>query len=227
MLAQASGIGRIERGNLHQEVAAALRDMIVQDELPPGTRIQEAELCLRFGISRTPLREALRILESEGLITLLPRRGAVVATPTPEEIQGLFYALGALESFCAPLACENFTAADIAFVEREHEAMLKHHAKGDIKGYYGANQAIHQRIVEGSRNATLIDLHRSLSIRIVRDRYFIPIPKAAWSRALKEHAEILKLVRARNGAKLAEVMRQHILGSWEDFAAGIGADGRK
>lgn len=210
---------RIERGNLHGEVVAVLRDMIIQDEMPPGTRIQEAELCLRFGISRTPLREAIRVLESEGLVTLLPRRGAVVATPTRDEIQGLFYALGALESVCAPIACVNFSKADIQFIEREHAAMLDHHVNGGLKDYYRANRSIHQRIVQGSGNQFLIDLHGSLSIRIMRDRYFVDVPAQAWARALKEHEEILSLIKTRNGAKLAELLQRHMTGSWKDFEA--------
>jgi DNA-binding GntR family transcriptional regulator len=95
----------INRGTLHDEVVAVLRDMIIQDELQPGRRIPEKALCEQLGISRTPLREALRVLASEGLVTPLPRRGAVVAEPSADEIQGLFYAIGAMESVCAELAC--------------------------------------------------------------------------------------------------------------------------
>ena len=211
---------RIERGNLHDEVVAVLRERIIQDELSPGTRIQEAELCEQFGISRTPLREAIRVRVAEGLVTLLPRRGAVVATPTQDEIQGLFYALGAIESVCAPIACENFTADDIAFIEREHVAMLDHQANGRIKDYYRANQAIHDSIVRGAHNQFLIAQHRSLGIRITRDRFFIEITDAAWRRSLGEHERILELVQQRDGLGLAAMMQQHMIGSWKDFDAG-------
>ncbi len=218
-LAPENGPARIERGNLHDEVVAVLRERIIQDELPPGTRIQEAELCEQFGISRTPLREAIRVLVAEGLITLLPRRGAVVATPTQDEIQGLFYVLGAIESVCAPLACENFTAADIAFIESEHAAMLDHHQHGRIRDYYRANQSIHDSIVRGARNQFLIAQHRSLGLRITRDRFFIDIPQAAWQRALDEHEQILKLIQQRDGKRLAAMMQQHMIGSWKEFDA--------
>ena len=161
---------RIERGNLHDEVVTVLRERIIQDELPPGTRIQETELCQQFGISRTPLREAIRVLVAEGLITLLPRRGAVVATPSQDEIQGLFYALGAIESVCAPIACVNFSDEDIAFIEREHAAMVDHHAHRRVKDYYRTNQSIHERIVKGAGNSFLIELHRSLGIPTLTGR---------------------------------------------------------
>lgn len=217
-----SAQARIQRKNLPDEVAALLRDMIIQDELAPGAHIQEAALCERFGISRTPLREAIRVLVAEGLVTPLPRRGAIVATPTPEEIQGLFYALGALESVCAPLACENLTAADIEALERQHTTMLAHYKRRQMKSYYRANQAIHQGIVRAARNPFLADLHGSLSLRILRARYFIAMPTSSWSRALREHDEMLTLVRARDGRRLAELMLRHMLGSWRDFELVLG-----
>jgi DNA-binding GntR family transcriptional regulator len=213
---------RIERGNLHDEVVAVLRDMIIEDELPPGAHIPEAELCEQLGISRTPLREAIRVLVSEGLVTLLPRRGAIVATPTADEIQGLLYALGALEAVCAPLACENFTDADIEAIKRQHKAMMAHHARGRIKDYYRANQAIHRSIVRGARNAFLAELYDSLSLRVLRARFFIDLPKTSWSRALREHEQIITLVQKRDGRKLAEVMLQHMNGSWTDFELSFG-----
>src|ERR1700704_141461 len=114
------GRKQIVRGNLHDEVVTILRDMIIQDELPPGTRIPESQLCAQLGISRTPLREAIRVLASEGLVKPLPRRGTIVATPNPAEIQGLFFAIGAIESACALLACENFTAADVDDILKLH-----------------------------------------------------------------------------------------------------------
>lgn len=213
---------RIERGNLHDEVVAVLRDMIIEDELPPGAHIPEAELCAQLGISRTPLREAIRVLVSEGLVTPLPRRGAIVATPTPEEIQGLLYALGAIESVCAPLACENLTDAEIAAIRRQHKAMLGHHARGQLKEYYRANQAIHRAIVQGARNGFLAELYDSLGLRVLRARFFIDLPKGAWTRALREHEQIMALIQKRDGRKLAETMLQHMNGSWRDFELSFG-----
>jgi DNA-binding GntR family transcriptional regulator len=208
---------RIERGNLHDEVVAVLRDMIIEDELPPGAHIPEAELCRQLGISRTPLREAIRVLVSEGLVTPLPRRGAVVATPTREEIQGLLYAQGAIESMCAPLASANWTDTEIAAIGRQHKAMLGHHARGQLKEYYRANQAIHRAIVQGARNGFLGELYDGLSLRVLRARYFIEMPKASWSRALREHEQILALIQKRDGKKLADLMLLHMNGSWQDF----------
>jgi DNA-binding GntR family transcriptional regulator len=212
----------VERTTLPQNAAERLRQLILDGELAAAERLNERVLCERLGISRTPLREAIRVLVSEGLVTLLPRRGAIVATPTADEIQGLLYALGALEAVCAPLACENFTDADIEAIKRQHKAMMAHHARGRIKDYYRANQAIHRSIVRGARNAFLAELYDSLSLRVLRARFFIDLPKTSWSRALREHEQIITLVQKRDGRKLAEVMLQHMNGSWTDFELSFG-----
>lgn len=217
----------IKRGTLHGDVVEVLREMILQNELPPGTRIAEADLSAQFGISRTPLREAVRVLVSEGLITLVPRRGAIVATPTLEEIKGMFLALGALESVCAPMACANFTAANIQSIEREHNAMLRFHENRRMKSYYRANEAIHVAIVQAAKNSFLLQMHRSISIRIVRDRYFVAEPDEAWRRSMQEHKAILDAIRKREGARLAKLMLQHMIGSWEDFERSYLAAERK
>jgi DNA-binding GntR family transcriptional regulator len=214
---------QILRGNLHDEVAAVLRDMIIQDELPPGTRIPENDLCAQLGISRTPLREAIRVLASEGLVKPLPRRGAIVATPDPDEIQGLFYTIGAIESFCAKLACINFTDDEIENILKLHKRLMQLHTKGQgSKEYFRTNLAIHQAIVRGARNKFLADMHTSLSMRILRARFFINMPPAAWTRAIREHAQIAALIKKREGRELSEVLAQHMLGSWRDFEITLG-----
>ena len=209
---------QIVRGNLHDEVVAVLRDMIIQDELPPGARIPEAELCAQLGISRTPLREAIRVLASEGLVKPLPRRGAIVAEPSLDEIQGLFFAIGAIESVSAQMACINFTDAEIENVVKLHKRLVQLHARGPrSKDYFRTNQAIHQAIVKGARNKFLAELHNSLSIQILRVRFFIEASKTAWSRVLAEHEQIAALVQKRDGTKLSELLLRHMMGSWRDF----------
>jgi DNA-binding GntR family transcriptional regulator len=209
---------RIVRSNLHREVAAVLRDMIIQDELPPGTRIREGELSAQLGISRTPLREAIHVLASEGLVKPLPRRGAIVAEPNPDDIQGLFFATGSIESVCAQLACINFSDADIENVLKLHKRLAQLHPQGPrSKDYFQANQAIHEAIVKGAGNSFLMDLHHSLSIRILRARFFIDVSKTAWARALSEHEQMAALVQRRDGRKLSELLLQHMMGAWRDF----------
>jgi DNA-binding GntR family transcriptional regulator len=209
----------INRGTLHDEVTAVLRDMIIQGELAPGKRIPEKALCERLGISRTPLREALRVLASEGLITPLPRRGAIVAEPSSDEIQGVFYAIAAIESICAKLACENISDAEIENVLKLQARLVHLIAKGQqrTKEYSNVNQGIHEAIVKGAGNAFLGELHRSLVIRILRVRYFIDVDKSTWDRAVEEHEQIADCLKRRDGKKLSEAISKHIMGSWRVF----------
>src|ERR1700684_3954266 len=109
--------------SLHDEVLARLRDYIVEGNLEDGARIPERELSLRFGISRTPLREALKVLASEGLIELLPNRGARVRQWSEHDLGELFDVMGGLEGLAGRLACENITDAEITEIERLHYEM--------------------------------------------------------------------------------------------------------
>jgi DNA-binding GntR family transcriptional regulator len=158
------------------------------------------------------------VLASEGLVRPLPRRGAIVATPSVDEIQGLFFAIGSIESVCALLACPNFTAAEIEAILKLHKRLAQLHASGQrAKEYFRTNLAIHQAIVRGARNAFLAELHQSLSVRILRARFFVDMPKAAWSRAMTEHEQMAQLIQRRDARKLSDLLLQHMLGSWRDF----------
>ncbi len=103
----------ISRASLHEELAVRLRKMIVEDELLPGTRIKEPELCERFAVSRTPLREAMKVLAPEGYVRLTPNRGATVAELTAEDLEEAFPVMGALEALAGELAARNATHAQI------------------------------------------------------------------------------------------------------------------
>ena len=207
----------LQRGRYHADALVLLRRMIVEGELEFGRRIPEPALCEKLGISRTPFREAVRILSSEGLVTLVPRRGAVVATPSLDEFRGLFIAIGALEGACAPLACDHLTIADVEAIKQAHRAMVEAGARRRRRAYSTANEAIHAAIVAGARNAFLADLHASLTLRVSRARYFVDTPPEAWRRAMDEHIAILAAVEARDGPRLAALLVAHMEQSCADF----------
>ena len=119
--------GPIERQSLHEAVTARLRDMIVEGEYPPGSRLPERVLCETFGISRTPLREALKVLASEGLLELAPHRGARVAGLTAMDVDELFPVMGALEALAGELACARITEMELAEIRALHYQMVLHH----------------------------------------------------------------------------------------------------
>ena len=144
-----------EDQSLHDEILTRLRDHIVEGNIPDGGRIPERQLCEMLGISRTPLREALKVLAAEGLVELLPNRGARVRQLSERDLAELFDVMGGLEGLAGRLACENITDAEIAEIERLHYEMYGFYLHRDMHGYFRVNQLIHQKIVEASRNAAL------------------------------------------------------------------------
>lgn len=208
---------RISRGTLHEQVAVRLRDMILVDELPPGEIIPEMQLCEELGISRTPMREALKVLASENLVELLPGRGAVVVEPDTNDVMGMLYAIGAIEGVSAELACKNITARELAEIRQLHEKMLIHHQTGERRKYFDINQRIHQKIISSSKNDFLIGLHENLNMRSRRLRYLSNSKPQWWDRAISEHEQILDALTRRDSSTLGRLLRDHMTDSWRDL----------
>ncbi len=200
----------IHRTPLHDEVARRIRDLIVEGELAPGARVPERELCERFGISRTPLREALKILASEGLVDLQHHRGAVISQLTSESVDEMFQVMEALEALAGELACTHATDGDIAAISALHEQMLSHHARRDLSEYFKINQRIHEAIVNAAGNALLAQIYRSLNMRLRRARYMANLSPPRWDQAVAEHEQILAALAARDGARLARLLKEHL-----------------
>jgi len=198
------------RADLHGELLEELRDLIVEGELPAGSRVAERVLCERFGVSRTPLREALKVLAAEGLIELLPNRGARIARLTAEDIAQTLKVIGTLEALAGELACERLTAEELAEIRALHLEMLAHHARRDRPAYFKANQAIHQAVVAASGNTVLALTYAGLSGRIRRARYAANLDLRRWDEAVAEHELILQALAARDGARLAKLLRTHL-----------------
>ncbi len=198
--------------SLHGEVLTRLRDYIIDGHLPDGARIPERELCDRFGVSRTPLREALKVLASEGLIDLLPNRGARVRALDAVELCELFDVMGGFEALAGRLACENVTSEQIAEIEQIHYEMYGYYLRRDLDGYFRCNQAIHRRIVEIADNKLLRATYFSFGNRIRRVRYMANLDKQRdrWSEAMREHEAILDALRRRAGRELADILFDHL-----------------
>lgn len=201
---------RIARRSLHDEVVERLRDMIVEGELLPGARVPERQLCERFAISRTPLREALKVLAKEGVVELLPHRGARVASLSAADIDELFEVLSGLEALAGELACRRIGRRDLAAVRRTHEAMQRCYERGDLRGYFKLNQEIHRRIVEAAGNKTLTDVYDGLAGRVRRARFAANLSDARWRQAMDEHEAILEALEARNAERLEKLLKAHL-----------------
>ena len=133
--------------SLHGEILTKLRDYVVEGGLLDGERIPDCQLCESFGISRTPLREALKVLAAEGLIDLLPDRGARVRNLGRVELRELFDVMGGLEALAGRLACENITDAELAEIEKLHHEMYAYYLRRDMHAYFDCNQKIHEKIL--------------------------------------------------------------------------------
>ncbi|HEY0835913.1 MAG TPA: GntR family transcriptional regulator [Azospirillum sp.] len=201
---------RIVRASLHEEVVGRLREMIVEGELPPGERLNERELCALFGISRTPLREALKVLASEGLVVLLPNRGARVTRLTRRDIEDMFQVMGALEALSGELACERITDGAVEEVRALHYEMLAHYARRDLRNYFKLNEAIHRAILAAADNPVLTGMYQSLAGRIRRVRFIANMSRERWDEAVREHERILDALAKRDGAGLARLLREHL-----------------
>ena len=201
-----------EDQSLHDEILTRLRDHIVEGNIPDGGRVPERQLCEMLGISRTPLREALKVLASEGLVELLPNRGARVRQLSEHDLGELFDVMGGLEGLAGRLACENITDAEIAEIERLHYEMYGFYLHRDMHGYFRVNQLIHQRIVEASRNAALKSTYANFAGRIRRIRYSANFARKRerWAEAMREHETILEALRRRAGSELSDILFLHL-----------------
>jgi DNA-binding GntR family transcriptional regulator len=198
------------RANLHETVVGQLRDIIVEGILAPGARIAERQLCESLGVSRTPLREALKVLASEGLVELLPNRGARVARLDDSDIENMFQVMGALEALAGSLACTQISEAELAEIAALHYEMLAQYMRRDLPGYFRLNQAIHAAIVAAARNPILAATYQSLAARIRRARYFANLSDERWQHAVAEHEAILQTLQARDGPRLARLLEEHL-----------------
>lgn len=217
-------IPALRRRPLHEEVVDRLRDQIVHGDLAPGTRLNERVLTAEFAISRTPLREAIKLLATEGLVELLPNRGAIVAEVDPRRLSQTLEVMGALESLAGELACRQASAGQIAEIRALHYEMLAMHARGDLAGYFRFNQAIHIKLVEASGNAVLAQSYRQLNANVRRARYMANLSRERWDTAVREHEAILAALAARDAPRLQTLLREHLAGK---VASVLGALGRK
>ena len=204
-------VPRLERQRLHDTVVEHLRNLIVEAVLPPGTKLNERELCETMGISRTPLREALKVLAVEGLIEISPNRGASVYKMSETEIRETFEFMSGLEALAGELACQRVTAVEVAEIKALHYAMLACKAQGDLPGYYSRNQEIHDRINLAARNSVLHETYLSMNRRLQALRFKSNFKPEKWDSAAHDHDEMVKALEARDGKALAAVLRQHLL----------------
>lgn len=211
----------IQRRTLHGEVVGLMRDMIVAGDLAAGERINEVELCARLGVSRTPLREAIRTLASEGLVELVPSRGATVRRFSLEDVTGMLEAIDILERNAGRLACQRATDQEIDEVARMHAEMMERYRERSRMAYYKLNQGIHAAIVRLSHNDTLSELHERLQARLKRIRFIGNGDPDNWAGAVAEHEDMMAALARRDADALAEAIGRHMRETRERVAGGL------
>jgi len=214
----------IPRRSLHDEVVDRVREMVLDGQIPAGARLHERALCEQLGVSRTPLREALKVLASEGLVELRPNRGAIVTRLTIADVEEMFEVMGALEALAGELACRRITDIEIDEIRALHYKMRAHHARVERREYFRLNQEIHRRIATAAGNETLVGIVDALGARIRRARYQANLSKPRWDAAVAEHDAILEALEARDGPRLAMILRRHLANKCEVVKTAIRAE---
>lgn len=200
----------IERRSLHLEIVERVRPLIVESELSPGSKVPEKALCQQFSVSRTPMREALKVLAAEGLVRLEPNRGAWVTAITEEEVNEVFPVLTVLEALSGELACAHITDDEIKYVRHLHDQMVESYEQRDLALYFKINQQIHQAILLAARNATLARSSEALSARMQRARYAANMSEDRWAEAVREHEQIITYLEARDAKRLGNILANHM-----------------
>ncbi len=203
-----------QRRLLFSEIAEYIGQLIIDGTLPPGSKIPERELCDSFQVSRTPIREALKVLANDGLVTLEPNRGAWVSPITVADLEEAFPVMGALEALAGELAAQRITDAELANIERMHAELVESYAERDLSRYFILNQQVHSAILETARNPTLSAHYLPLATRLRRARYLANTSSKRWAEAIAEHEQMIKALRERDGAKLGRIMRAHLRGKY-------------
>ncbi len=211
-------MNRIAPTALYQEVAERLRQRIFAHELTPGTWIDEQKLAEQYGISRTPLREALKVLASEGLVELKPRRGCYVTEISPQDLDDIFPLMAMLEGRCAAEAVTKASNHDIAVLKSIHEQLESAARDGRIDAFFEANQEFHKKIQELANNRWMLSVIQDLRKVLKLSRLHSLSLEGRLQQSLDEHRIIMAAFEARETGKAEQLMHDHLLSGREALA---------
>lgn len=197
---------------IHEQILPLLRQDIISNRWEPGERLPEPVLCSEFGVSRTPLREALKILETEGLVELRPHVGVVVTALDPPDLADKFEVLVGLEQFAAAKVARLRDAATLDAIVRIQAAMIEAAAASEVARYYDLNDEFHGAIVHGANNATLTQMHRTLMLHVRRARHRVHEYEAAHKASAERHDAIIAKLIAGDEDGAGKAAREHLEG---------------
>jgi DNA-binding GntR family transcriptional regulator len=200
----------LENLTLWQRVHERLREQILSGELEPGAELAEVALSEQLGVSRGPIREALGRLASEGLVTVRPRRGAVVRSLSAEEFLELYQVREALEVMAVKLAVPRLRPDDFTELQALIDTMASHSEREEVDAFFEANVAFHGRLLEASGNGKLQELYRQLVGQLGRYRLRSLMLRGNLQRSVAEHAAILRAAKRGDAERAAHLMSEHI-----------------
>lgn len=195
---------------LAEQIATRLRHAILLGKLAPGSSVGERETAQEMGVSRTPMREAIRILANEGLLVLRPSHSPMVADPTLKQVEDDLTLIGALEVLSGELACQNASCGEIARIRGLYEQMVANAESGDLLRFFEADMAFHRAIAHASENARLDELHGQLLSRLWRVRYVSACQAWDHKRVLAQHGLIVAGLEARDADLVRHETDSHI-----------------
>jgi DNA-binding GntR family transcriptional regulator len=198
-----------EQTTLHDTLLSGLRTMVLEGELPSGARIPEADLCRRFNVSRTPLREALKVLAAESFVELRPNRGAIVTPIDPGSFAPIFEVKGSLERLIGLTAAVRATAQDLADLEDIHARLNGHQRRKEPAAYTRLNHEFHCRMAQTTHNPVLVQTYTALQQKLLRFRFAINELPERLEASFAEHEHIMIALRARARLDLAERLEEH------------------
>jgi DNA-binding GntR family transcriptional regulator len=212
---------RKRRLGIHAGTRDRIRDMIVQGELRSGEWINEKMLCDVLAVSRTPIREALKVLAGEGLIELLPNRGSKVTSPSSQEISNLFAVIAALERLAAETVTQLASDEQLAGLRRLHDEMLERYTQRERERYFELNHRIHGSIIDLAGNTELTRTHADLMTRARRPRFIAITSDARWEESVKEHELIMSAMELRDSRYVGELLFRHVIKTGAAYISSI------
>lgn len=195
---------------LRDIVFNTLREAILKGELLPGERLMEIQLASKLGVSRTPIREAIRMLEQEGLAVTMPRKGAEVARMTLKDMEDVLEVREALDELAAQIACDKITKEQLAVLKKTKEEFVTSIEDGDVKKLAEADVRFHDVIYNSTDNTKLVTLLNNLREQMYRYRIEYLKNPDNYPGLLKEHDDIVEALEARDKAKVTEIMHKHV-----------------
>ena len=211
----------ISRLALHDQVLTRLRTLLIEGRIAPGAKLNERELTALLQVSRTPLREAIKLIATEGLVDLVPNRGAVAVKLTETDILNTFEVLSGLESMAGELAAQRITEEELAEIRALHFEMLASFTRRDLSNYYRLNAAIHNAINQAARNPVLTRTYKSINARVQSLRFRTNQNEIKWKRAMHEHELMIQALETHNPGAMRQVLLEHLANKCDAVIASL------